>query len=516
MKFFYADSLDQTSLVYDLINEEYIQNKEGLLTKRNPYKDDKYFHEVFDSVQYKNGHYQSTICGYHGLLLSLHSYYTNYVNKSSSSLPTIFRFPPQNTKKESKILFDPQYTNFNFRKKNRKKKHVACEKLPIIADSGAFYYKDQTVPPYNTLDVVSTYKHFQCTYGVALDHIPNHAKIADEKNKYCKRTVELQKKIMSAQKKLLLLDQQLSLFEDDSTTQRKSNLKNQIDAHSSILESIEAEHPQKIKQYEMERDFRWNLSLENAKEFLSEHKKQNASFIPIGTAHGWDAESYRQSAMALQQMGYKYIAIGGLVPIASDQERIKYFVEEISNSLSAKIPLHLFGIKSIKPKEIQYYHSLNVRSFDTSSPMTQSMKDSRSNYWSDEKNYINLRIPKIDASRIIDSSIVEGHVSRQEAKKQEALCLTLVRALDSANPPNEHDVLSALEEYAAMYKKPFSQAQRELTLETLRDKPWHLCTCRICLHFGVEVMIFRGTVRNKARGFHNIWKLGQWVRQGDT
>ncbi|MFC7198042.1 queuine tRNA-ribosyltransferase tRNA-guanine transglycosylase [Halospeciosus flavus] len=39
--------------------------------------------------------------------------------------------------------------------------------------------------------------------------------------------------------------------------------------------------------------------------------------------------------------------------------------------------------------------------------------------------------------------------------------------------------------------------------ETLRNRPWETCECRICEKHGIEVCVFRGNDRNRRRGFHN-------------
>ena len=40
--------------------------------------------------------------------------------------------------------------------------------------------------------------------------------------------------------------------------------------------------------------------------------------------------------------------------------------------------------------------------------------------------------------------------------------------------------------------------------KTLEDRPWKECACAICKALSVEVMIFRGSNRNKRRGIHNM------------
>jgi hypothetical protein len=39
---------------------------------------------------------------------------------------------------------------------------------------------------------------------------------------------------------------------------------------------------------------------------------------------------------------------------------------------------------------------------------------------------------------------------------------------------------------------------------TLNDRPWKACGCPICKDVSVEVILFRGSNRNKRRGIHNL------------
>ena len=39
---------------------------------------------------------------------------------------------------------------------------------------------------------------------------------------------------------------------------------------------------------------------------------------------------------------------------------------------------------------------------------------------------------------------------------------------------------------------------------TLAAQPWKSCPCEVCADAGIQVAIFRGTERNKRRGFHNL------------
>ena len=46
--------------------------------------------------------------------------------------------------------------------------------------------------------------------------------------------------------------------------------------------------------------------------------------------------------------------------------------------------------------------------------------------------------------------------------------------------------------------------QRKVYADTLTDRPWEHCSCRVCRVAGVEALIFRTSNRNKRRGIHNL------------
>jgi hypothetical protein len=49
--------------------------------------------------------------------------------------------------------------------------------------------------------------------------------------------------------------------------------------------------------------------------------------------------------------------------------------------------------------------------------------------------------------------------------------------------------------------------------ETLEAAPWRECSCEICAGAGIDVVIFRGSERNKRRGFHNLYVFGKRLRR---
>jgi hypothetical protein len=62
---------------------------------------------------------------------------------------------------------------------------------------------------------------------------------------------------------------------------------------------------------------RYDITLQNAAEFLSVSRHIGGHFTPMGVIQGWSAESMASAAKSLVAMGYDYLAIGGTVPLDS-------------------------------------------------------------------------------------------------------------------------------------------------------------------------------------------------------
>ena len=66
------------------------------------------------------------------------------------------------------------------------------------------------------------------------------------------------------------------------------------------------------------------------------------TFEPLGVAQGWSPASYAFAVRALQKMGYRRIALGGMVPLKTDE--ILACLEQIDEVRRARTQLHLLGI----------------------------------------------------------------------------------------------------------------------------------------------------------------------------
>ncbi len=248
---------------------------------------------------------------------------------------------------------------------------------------------------------------------------------------------------------------------------------------------------------ESEKERRWNITVENAEQFLIQHTLggYEKAFRPIGVAQGWDPPSYRRGAEALMKMGYTYIAIGGLVRSPTEEViRVLMAVQEV---LRPHTEVHLFGVN--RPEHMHTFARLGVTSFDSASRLRRAWMDNRQNYFLGAQAYMAIRIP--EAEKLAKTLGLDA----TKTKRLEQAALDALRLYDR----DEIEVDEAnrvVIEYATVSGKLTTRVQAEY-LRTLSDRPWRRCPCEICTQVGIEVIIFRGNNRNRRRGFHNTWQL---------
>lgn len=318
------------------------------------------------------------------------------------------------------------------------KEFFRTESLPIIGDCGAFTYVREEYPPYTVEEVLAFYEDCGFDYGISVDHI-----------------------ILAYQPKL-----------DDIDFAQNREV---------------AEH---LKRQE--------ITLQLASEFIESHRSQRLTFEPLGVAQGWSPKSYSASVAALQNMGYTYIALGGMVPLKTKD--ILACLEAIDGVRKAETKFHLLGVTRVE--SIPEFESYGVASFDSTSPLMQAFKDERDNYYTLDRTYTAVRVPQVSANPQLLRKISSGQVSQDIARKLEKASLEALKQFD-AGERSLDDTLDAVDEYDKFCdpRKNF----REIYREVLSDRPWKNCSCEVCQRLGYHVILFRGAERNRRRGFHNVW-----------
>jgi hypothetical protein len=251
---------------------------------------------------------------------------------------------------------------------------------------------------------------------------------------------------------------------------------------------------------------RQELTLKLAADFLDEVESRGTPFEPLGAAQGWSPESYAASVLRLQQIGYTRIAMGGMVPLKTRD--ILDVLRAVRSILKPEVQLHLLGVTRVEA--MPEFAELGATSFDSTMAMRQAFMDDRNNYHTASGAYAAVRIPQVDGNPSLKRAILAGEVPQQAALRLERAALKTVREYGAHRASLEEtlEVVTSYEQLTTGGKKNYSSLYRD----TLGDRPWEACDCTICRALGVEVVVFRGTERNKRRGFHNLHVLNRKVR----
>jgi hypothetical protein len=247
---------------------------------------------------------------------------------------------------------------------------------------------------------------------------------------------------------------------------------------------------------------RQRLTLDLAASFLARCRERKVGFEPVGVAQGWSPASYATAISELQRIGYGRIAVGGMVPLKTHE--ILACLQQVSAARAPATQLHLLGIT--RCASMPEFAALGITSFDSTSAFRQAFKDDKDNYHTPEQTYTALRVPQVDGNPKLKARIQAGQVIQQKAAERERACLRLLRDYDAGKAPVQ-TVLDALSSYQEIFdgRRDYSAAYRKI----LEESPWKKCPCGICERAGIDVAIFRGSERNKRRGFHNVYAFRQ-------
>lgn len=259
---------------------------------------------------------------------------------------------------------------------------------------------------------------------------------------------------------------------------------------------------------------RYDITLDNARKFLKIARAESDAFTPMGAVQGWSPKSMAEAAAALVKMGYTYLAIGGLVPLKV--EMIKEVLSTIRKKIGSEPDMHLLGFA--KADHIDQFTGYGITSFDSTSPLIRAFKDDKANYYMENGRggldyYTAIRVPQaLDNARLM-RGVKRGLFDAENLQLREQHALRVLREFDRGGKAVDETVDAVMDysQYlvrgsdssAALQEKALASTRAGIT-RTLEDRPWKNCGCAICRSAGVEVIIFRGSNRNKRRGFHNL------------
>lgn len=259
---------------------------------------------------------------------------------------------------------------------------------------------------------------------------------------------------------------------------------------------------------------RFDITLENAEGFLRETKAIDASFTPMGVVQGWSPGSMAEAARRLVAMGYDYLAIGGMVPLKSPE--IKLCLAAIRDAIPQATRMHILGFA--KADDIDSFHGFDISSFDTTSPLIRAFKDAKDNYYLPGdgiglRYFTSIRVPQAIENPKLQRAVKKGLFRAEDLVRLESLALGSLRAFDRGEADLEETLHNVLVYSAPLVEeKPYENCGSSVSLarleqryrRTLAERPWKQCGCKICADAAIDVIIFRGSNRNKRRGIHNL------------
>jgi hypothetical protein len=306
--------------------------------------------------------------------------------------------------------------------------------VTLMGDCGAFAYFNEFQPPYTVDEVADFYEHSALDWGVAPDHI---------------------------------------VF--------------------GFVRPGDPTPSDRVPEWERRR----SLTVTTAAKFLECHQRRRCKFQPIGVAHGWSPETYAQSVSELQELGYKRIAMGGMVPLRTKD--ILLALDCVAGERKRKTELHLLGVT--RADEMATFATYGVTSFDSTSPFQQAFKDDTDNYYTLDSTYVAVRVPQVDGNAALKRRIAAGQINQRTALNAERSCLQTLREYDRGKATLVQ-ALASVQNYTAVVGE--SKDRTAEYLRTLEARPWKRCRCGVCITAGIDVILFRGSERNKRRGFHNL------------
>ncbi|MEC7987184.1 MAG: tRNA-guanine transglycosylase DpdA [Myxococcota bacterium] len=245
---------------------------------------------------------------------------------------------------------------------------------------------------------------------------------------------------------------------------------------------------------------RYQLTIQNAEDFLKEHNAQDLPWTPMGAVQGWDPKSYAEAARQCVAMGYQYIALGGLT--RTQTKGVLELLDEVKKVVPKSVGLHLFGLARIDA--MKQFADLGVTSVDSASLLRRAWMGTGQNYVTMQGIfYTAIRVPEAGKSFRAKRMVEEGRASASEVKQLDKACMQALQDFDNDRVSVQY-VLDILREYDHLIT-PNRTDTTELLRHTLEDRPWKKCGCPICKKDGIQVVIFRGNNRNRRRGFHNTY-----------
>ncbi len=264
---------------------------------------------------------------------------------------------------------------------------------------------------------------------------------------------------------------------------------------------------------EPERQERVDITRANAEAFIHASARRKVGFKPVGAIQGLTSAQYAQFVRDYHDMGYRYMALGGLVSLPDSQVRsIVQAVSKAAEDLRPRPWIHLFGV--FRPNLQETFRNLKLDSFDSATYFRKAWLRSDQNYLStDGKWYTAIRVPILADGRT-RKRLLSATADLAQLEVEERRALDLLCRYDRGEA-GLNETLEAVLSYDGHLARS-SESPKKLGARyrrTLEERPWRQCQCNFCANHGIHMLIFRGANRNRRRGAHNTMVLYRDITQ---
>ena len=116
--------------------------------------------------------------------------------------------------------------------------------------------------------------------------------------------------------------------------------------------------------------------------------------------------------------------------------------------------------------------------------------------------WIALRVPQVEGNAKLQRRIRAGEIDRPAGASTRAARARNARRIRSRRGDGRRRRSPRCASTRSSTTRRATAAGS--TARCSRPQPWKHCDCAVCRDAGIQVIIFRGTERNKRRGFHNL------------
>ncbi|MBV0924530.1 queuine tRNA-ribosyltransferase tRNA-guanine transglycosylase [Halomicroarcula limicola] len=341
--------------------------------------------------------------------------------------------------------------------------------MPTISDCGAWGYKSLPFPPYDNDEMLEFYTDIGVTTGVTIDHLimgegKERGRLYLNEECFSKAFSESDIPSKVREKVDLMIEEWPETWPDcvreyepsiyNESTKEKFTLSDFEGSIDDILDHLNND-PRAVHR-ENDREFRYNLTLDNAQHMFEEYQNGNYSFRLMGAFQGWDPDSYAEAADLLLDTGFRYIGIGGVA--SSHVSTIKDIVTVVGETIreferehQERVDSHVFGFA--KPKAFDTVGRAGMSSFDSASMLRSA--------WTGGSNYHMAGDQKYTAVRVRYATARDGFETAIEKSLRGQEVLRSLRAYDQDKSISDtlrswaaqaEETLDALEEYVREHR----------------------------------------------------------------